>query len=69
MSTFAGQPGRRGSVDGPGSAARLDRPASIAVDSTGTLYVVSGDDNQIRKISPEGVVSTIDAARFIEANE
>lgn len=67
VSTFAGKAGERGTVDGQGRAARLDRPTSIAIDSSGTLYVANGEDNRIRKISPEGVVSMIDAQQFIDA--
>ena len=66
VSTFAGKPGKRGIVDGQGTAARLDRPTSMAIDSSGTLYVVNGEDSRIRKISPEGVVSTMNAQQFIQ---
>lgn len=66
VSTFAGQPGKRGTVDGQRMAARLDQPTSIAIDSGGTLYVANGQDNRIRKISPEGVVSTMNAQQFID---
>jgi hypothetical protein len=67
VSTYVGSPGRRGTIDGRGEEVRLDRPASIALDSTGTLYVTNGEDNRIRKISPAGVVSTINAQPFIDA--
>jgi hypothetical protein len=67
VSTLVGKPGKRGTVDGPGEVARLDRPASIAIDSTGTLYVTNGEDNLIRKISPAGVVSTLNAQQFVDA--
>jgi NHL repeat len=67
VSTFVGKPGRRGTVDGEGAAARLDRPVSIAIDSTGTLYVTNGVDDRIRKISPTGVVSTLNARQFFDA--
>lgn len=66
VSTLVGKPGKRGTVDGWGNVARLDRPASIAIDSTGTLYVTSGEDNLIRKISPAGVVSTLNAQQFVD---
>jgi NHL repeat len=46
VSTFAGKAGKRGTVDGQGTAARLDRPTSIAIDSSGTLYVANGEDNR-----------------------
>jgi hypothetical protein len=50
VSTLVGKLGKRGTVDGQGEVVRLDRPASIAIDSTGTLYVTNGEDNLIRKI-------------------
>lgn len=59
VSTIAGQPGKRATVDGQRAAARLDSPDSIAIDSTGVLYVTNGSDNLIRKILPTGMVSTL----------
>lgn len=67
VSTLAGKPGRRGTADGRGTSARFDHPISIAVDSTGTVYVTNGQDSLIRKISPEGVVSTLNARQLIDA--
>jgi streptogramin lyase len=55
VSTLAGS--TQGSVDGVGSSAKFEYPASIAVDPLGNVYVA--DQNKIRKISTEGVVSTI----------
>ena len=66
VSTFVGKLGRRGVADGQGSAARLDRPASIAMDSGGTLYVANGEDNLVRKVSPDGVVSTLNAQQIVD---
>jgi DNA-binding beta-propeller fold protein YncE len=37
----------------------LDRPTGIAVDAAGTVYVADAGNHRIRKISPEGVVSTL----------
>jgi hypothetical protein len=59
VSTIAGKSGKRATVDGRRAAARLDSPDSIAIDSTGVLYVTNGSDNLIRKISPAGAVSTL----------
>ena len=67
VSTLAGMHGKRGTRDGHGTSARLDSPASIAIDSAGTLYVTNGTDNLIRKISTAGEVSTLDARQFIDA--
>lgn len=67
VSTLAGKHGKRGTKDGHGTSARLDSPASIAIDSAGTLYVTNGTDNLIRKISAAGEVSTVDARQFMDA--
>jgi sugar lactone lactonase YvrE len=59
VSTLAGVAGSIGSADGAGAAARFDNPTGIVTDSAGNLYVSDSDNNTIRKISPDGVVSTI----------
>jgi sugar lactone lactonase YvrE len=56
--TLAGQVGTSGDVDGPGAQARFHLPNTLAVDQTGNLYVADTGNNLIRKISPDGVVST-----------
>lgn len=58
VTTFAGSAGLIGSTDGTGSAARFRYPRGIVVDSSGMVYV-SDDNNTIRRITPDGVVSTI----------
>ena len=59
VTTFAGLAGSSGSVDGTGSAARFFRPGGIAVDSAGTIYVSDQANQNIRQITPGGVVTTI----------
>lgn len=59
VTTFAGHPGGSGSSDGPGPAARFNSPHGAAVDSTHTVYVADTDNHTIRKITPDGVVSTL----------
>jgi serine/threonine protein kinase, bacterial len=44
---------------GPATAAELDSPVSIAVATDGTVYVADLDNNCIRAISPEGLISTL----------
>ena len=58
VSTFAGEPGWPGYVDGAGSAARFNTPYGLAIDGAGNLYVAEGG-HTIRKITPAGVVSTL----------
>jgi hypothetical protein len=36
-------------------------------DGAATLYVTNGADNRIRKVPPTGVVSTLNAQPFIDA--
>jgi IPT/TIG domain/NHL repeat len=57
VTTIAGN-GTAGTTDGTGSAARFDRPASLAVDNSGTIYICDANNNTIRKITASGAVST-----------
>lgn len=59
VSTLAGTRGVRGSKDGAGANAQFNQPQSVAVDSSGNVYVADAGNNMIRKISSQGVVSTI----------
>ena len=59
VTTLAGTPGRRGSADGTGAAARFHRLSSVAVDSTGTVYVADTNNASIRKVTAAGVVTTL----------
>lgn len=56
VSTFAGT-GTSGTADGTGTNAEFRSLNAIAIDHGGTLYVT--DDFRIRKITPDGVVTTI----------
>jgi sugar lactone lactonase YvrE len=55
VTTFAGS-GERGYADGTGTEAQFASPGFLAFDKAGNLYVSDGD--QIRKISPNGEVTT-----------
>jgi sugar lactone lactonase YvrE len=59
VTTVAGSAGLPERVNGVGSAARFNHPVGVAVDSTGTLFVTDLVNNQIRKITPVGEVSTL----------
>jgi len=48
-----------GYVDGQGSEARFNFPAGIAVDAEGNLYVADTANHCIRKITPDGTVTTL----------
>ena len=60
VTTLAGLAGTFGSADGTGSAARFAGPSGLAIDSTGVIiYVSELANNTIRKITPDGVVTTL----------
>ena len=58
VTTLAGSPGKYGSADGTGEDARFWSPSGIAVDQSGNLFVADTENSTIRKVTPEGVVST-----------
>lgn len=50
VSTIAGVAGSSGSANGNGAAARFSQPYSVAVDSSGVIYVADSGNHVIRKI-------------------
>jgi sugar lactone lactonase YvrE len=58
VSIFAGS-GAIGSANGTGTAASFNYPSGIAVDSLGNVYVGDEANFLIRKITPDGVVTTL----------
>ncbi|WP_310558314.1 putative Ig domain-containing protein [Flavobacterium sp.] len=64
VSTFAGR-GGIGDVDGPSNVAIFNSPIGLTVDINGNVYVADRDNNKIRKITPEGVVSTFVSSKTV----
>lgn len=58
VTTLAGS-GLPGRANGPGKAAQFYFPQGLAVDAAGNVYVADIFNNQIRKITPDGAVSTV----------
>jgi len=56
VATLAGA--GHGFADAIGSAARFSTPSAIALDRDGTLYVADTGNNCIRRVTPDGRVST-----------
>ena len=44
---------------GPATQARLNGPTGLAVDSAGNLFISDRDDYRVRKVTPDGVISTV----------
>ena len=60
VTTFAGLAQWSGPrTDGTGSAARFNQPKGIAFDTAGNLYIGDTGYFAVRKITPDGVVTTV----------
>ncbi len=60
ISTVAGSRRPDFSGDGgPATAATLYVPTSVAVDKGGSLYITDTGNERIRKVTPEGIISTL----------
>lgn len=59
VTTLAGLAATPGSADGTGSAARFAYPFGVAVDAQDNVYVAEAENSTIRKITAEGVVTTL----------
>lgn len=61
---LAGRANDSGTRDGEGSQALFRQPGSVAVDAAGNLYVA--DLLRVRRITPQGVVSTVADLALLE---
>lgn len=61
VSTYAGEPGVFGYLDGSAATARFNIPTGIAVASDGTVYVADATNNRIRRVRRSGnAAGTVD---------
>jgi sugar lactone lactonase YvrE len=54
-----GDPGDFGGDGGPATLAQLWYPVDVAPDSAGNLYIADSGNNRIRKVDPQGVITTV----------
>ena len=62
ITTVAGSD--QGYADGSGPSASFNTPSALAIDSTGNVIVADTGNNAIRRVTPQGDVSTIAGDRF-----
>src|SRR3954468_18680169 len=59
VTNLAGQVGGFGSADGTRAEARFYGPIGVTVDSTGNIFVADAGNYTIRKVTPDGLVTTL----------
>jgi len=65
VTTIAGQAGVVGYVDGEGKNALFYQPHGVAVNDKGEIFVADLLNHAIRKITPEGLVTTLAGTREV----
>ncbi len=59
IANYAGT-GKAGfSGDGPAKTNQLNEPRGLAVDAAGTLYIADASNHRIRRVSPDGTMTTL----------
>ena len=59
ISTFAGRWNEFSGDGGPATEAGLDTPSGIAVDRSGNVFIADTGNNRIRRITPDGIITTL----------
>lgn len=63
LTRLAGSPNVTGSSDGTGTAASFGQVAALTVDPQENVYAADNSNNLVRKITPQGVVTTVAGTR------
>ena len=57
--SYGGLIGCYGGDGGPATSAELDFPFGLAVDTKGDLFIAEGNNNDIRKVDTNGIITTV----------
>ncbi len=69
VTTIAGVAGVSGMTNATGTSARFNGPHGMASDKAGNVYITDRYNNRIRKIAPNGVVSTLAGTGVAGSND
>src|SRR5439155_8824164 len=58
VTTLAGN-GKAGTANGKGDQAQFNQPYNVKIDAGGRLYVPDQNNHSVRRIDPDGTVSTV----------
>lgn len=60
VTLIAGAPGFPSAIGdgGPATSARISNPSSLAFDTAGNLYITEPFDSRVRKVTPQGTITT-----------
>lgn len=68
VTTIAGTPKVQGSADGPAAKSSFGYVFGLAVDAKGNVFVSDYEADAIRKIAPDGMVTTVAGTRGVRGN-
>jgi sugar lactone lactonase YvrE len=59
VTTYSGAPYSPGNMDDVGAFARFNQPGAVALDARGNVYVADTGNSTVRRIGPDGYVTTV----------
>src|SRR5436190_2110136 len=68
FTTIAGA-SSKGTAGGVSTKARFASPRDVALDKSGNVFLTDSDNHAIRKISPDGIVTTVAGALGIQGSD